>query len=156
MTSILPSFPRFVMTVFEPISLIAGCAAPFVSASYFVSEQIPNSPSVPLDANTSMVAYQLGNIYLLLAMVGIAVLYTTTEAAVVRNYVIALWLADISHVGITCYVMPYEQLVDVASWNAMTWGNIGATVFLFSVRTGYLLGLFGPDRQPVVPWRKLQ
>ena len=63
-------------------------------------------------------------------MVGIAVLYTTTEAAVVRNYVIALWLADISHVGITCYVIPYEKLVDLASWNAMTWGNIGATVCL--------------------------
>merc|ERR1712098_970666 len=100
MTSILPPFPRFVMTIFEPISLIAGCAAPFVSASYFVSEQIPNSPNIPLDANTSMIAYQLGNIYLLLAMVGIAILYTTTEAAVVRNYVIALWLADISHWGL--------------------------------------------------------
>lgn len=61
-------------------------------------------------------------------MVGIAVLYTTTEVAVVRNYVIALWLADISHVGITCYVMPYEQLVNVAGWNAMAWGNIGCTV----------------------------
>jgi hypothetical protein len=61
-------------------------------------------------------------------MVGMAVLYTTTEAAVVRNYVIALWLADISHVGITCYNMPHEQLVSVAGWNAMTWGNIGATV----------------------------
>lgn len=42
-----------------------------------------------------MVAYQLGNIYLLLAMVGVAVLYSTTEALVVRNYVIALWIADI-------------------------------------------------------------
>jgi hypothetical protein len=35
-----------------------------------------------------VVAYQLGNIYLLLAMVGVAVLYTTTEAKVVHNYVI--------------------------------------------------------------------
>ncbi|KAG4438596.1 hypothetical protein IFR05_005920 [Cadophora sp. M221] len=156
MTSILPPIPRFVMTVFEPISLIAGCAAPFVSASYFVAEQIPNSANVPLTGNATMVAYQLGNIYLLLAMVGIAVLYTTTEAAVVRNYVIALWLADISHVGITCYVMPYEQLVNVAGWNAMAWGNIGCTAFLFFIRTGYLLGLFGPDRQPVVSWKKLQ
>lgn len=46
-----------------------------------------------------MVAYQLGNIYLLLAMVGVAVLYSTTEAKVVRNYVIALWIADIGHVA---------------------------------------------------------
>jgi hypothetical protein len=74
---------------------------------------------------------RLGNIYLLLAMVGIAVLYTTTEAKVVRNYVIALWLADIGHVVITGYVTPYEKLIDVANWNAMTWGNIGATVGTF-------------------------
>lgn len=75
-----------------------------------------------------MVALQLGNIYLLLAMIGIAVLYTTSEARVVRNYVIALWLADIGHVAVTCYVMEYERMIDVANWNAMAWGNIGATV----------------------------
>ena len=71
---------------------------------------------------------RLGNIYLLLAMVGVAVLYTTTEAKVVRNYVIALLLADISHVGITCYVMEYERTIAVANWNPMAWGNIGVTV----------------------------
>jgi hypothetical protein len=74
-----------------------------------------------------MVALQLGNIYFLLAMVGIAVLYTTTEARVVRNYVIALWLADIGHVAVTCWVMDHESLTDVANWNAMAWGNIGVT-----------------------------
>lgn len=61
-------------------------------------------------------------------MVGIAVLYTTTEPKVVRNYIIALWLADIGHVAVTCWVMDYEKLTDVMNWNAMTWGNIGATV----------------------------
>jgi hypothetical protein len=78
-----------------------------------------------------MVGLQLGNIYLLLAMVGIAVLYTTTEAKTVRNYLIALWLADIGHVAVTCYVMEYERMVDFANWNAMAWGNIGATVSIF-------------------------
>lgn len=138
------------MTVFEPISLIAGAVAPFISAEYFVAEQIPSSDLDVLSANAKMVAWQLGNIYLLLAMVGVAVLRSTTEARVVRNYVVALWLADIGHVAITCYVMPLEKLVDVANWNPMAWGNIAATVGLFATRTAYLLGLFGPDRQPVV------
>jgi hypothetical protein len=115
-----------------------------------------------------MVALQLGNVYLLLAMVGIAVLYSTTEPKVVHNYVIALWLADIGHVAVTCYVLEHERVIDVANWNAMAWGNIGATVsistlqshpdltdhqmqvVLFSVRTAYLLGLFGPDRVPIL------
>ena len=45
-----------------------------------------------------------------------------------RNYIIALWLADIGHVAVTCYVMEYERMMDVKNWNAMAWGNIGATV----------------------------
>lgn len=61
-------------------------------------------------------------------MIGLAVLYTTTEPKVVRNYIIALWIADFSHVGVTAYLMGYDAFVDVKSWNYMAWGNIGATV----------------------------
>lgn len=71
---------------------------------------------------------RLGNIYLLMAMVGVVILYTTTEAKVVRNYIIALWLADMGHVAITCYIMEYKRVINVTAWNAMAWGNIGATV----------------------------
>jgi hypothetical protein len=101
---------------------------PFISPEWFISEQIAHTPLTAVTDGAKMIAYQLGNIYLLLAMVGIAVLYTTTEVKVARNYVVALWLADIGHVGITCYVMGYERTIDIAKWNAMAWGNIGATV----------------------------
>jgi len=40
-------------------------------------------------------------------------------------------LADISHVGITAYVMGYDQVVDVTNWNAMAIGNIGVTVCIY-------------------------
>jgi hypothetical protein len=33
----------------------------------------------------------------------------------------------------------------VASWNGMAWGNVGFTAFLFFVRSGFFLGLFGDD-----------
>jgi len=71
---------------------------------------------------------QLGNMFFLAGLVGVGVLYATTEPRVVRNYLIALWLADIGHVGITYYVMEYAKFVDVANWNAMAWGNIATTV----------------------------
>ena len=61
-------------------------------------------------------------------MVSIAVLYTTTEPKVVRNYVIALWLADIGHIATTGYVMGYDKFIDFANYNPTTWGNVGATV----------------------------
>ena len=61
-------------------------------------------------------------------MVAIAVLYSTTEPMVVRNYVIALWLADIGHIATTGYVMGIDRFVDFANYNPTTWGNVGVTV----------------------------
>jgi hypothetical protein len=110
---------------------IAGFSGPFVSAEWFLAEQIAGSPRQELTQNAKMVAYQLGNVYLLMALVGIAVLYTTTESKVVRSYLTALAIADIGHVGITCYVMEYERAIDIASWNSMAWGNIGITVISY-------------------------
>lgn len=107
---------------------VAGFLGPFVSPEWFLAEQIAGSPQQEITQNARMIAYQLGNIYLLMALVGVAVLYTTTEAKVVRSYLTALAIADVGHVGITCYVMEYERAVDIAHWNSMTWGNIGATV----------------------------
>ena len=85
----------------------------------------------------------------------------------VRNYIFALWLADISHVAITASVMGYDQAVDVANWNSMAWGNIGITVsrmailvatktnhaiqiILFIIRSAYFLGFLGDDRTSMV------
>ncbi|KAH8601949.1 hypothetical protein B0O99DRAFT_534353 [Bisporella sp. PMI_857] len=147
MTAILPKFPRLIFTIFEPLSLLAGFLGPFImSPEKFVSEQTLYSTTKALSRGSQMVTYQLGNVYLLLGMVGIAVLYSTTEAKVVKNYIIALWLADISHVVITAWILGYDEVVDIPNWNAVTWGNIGVTSFLFLTRSAYLLGVFGPDR----------
>lgn len=81
-----------------------------------------------MDDNSRLVALQLGNAYGLLFLVGVAVLYTTVELRVVRNYLVALWIADIGHVAVCYYALGYDRFVDVGSWNSMTWGNVGATV----------------------------
>lgn len=95
--------------------------------SWFVKEQT-STPSLTVDDNSRLVALQLGNCYGLLFLAAVAVLYTTTELKVVRNYLIALWIADIGHIAV-CYLgLGFERFVDVASWNSMTWGNVGATV----------------------------
>lgn len=129
------------------------------------------SPLTSVDDNAQLVALQLGNTYGLVFLVAIAVLYTTSEIKVVRNYLVACWLADISHVYVCYHVLGRASFVDVAGWNSMTWGNVGATVssaffyyltaralcfeagmgadfvqsMLCLVRTAYLTGLFGPD-----------
>ncbi|KAK8103992.1 uncharacterized protein PG998_011025 [Apiospora kogelbergensis] len=128
MASQLPLFPRVVFTKLEPISLIAGCVAPFISADWFIEEQIESPKLLQHNDNSRLVALQLGNAYGLLFMLGVAVLYTTTELKVVRNYLWALWVADIGHIGLTAYLLGYQRFMAWSEWNAMTWGNIGATV----------------------------
>lgn len=94
---------------------------------WYIAEQAPlTAPLVP-SVHARAVALQLGNLYLLLGMVGVAVLSSTTEPKVVRNYIIALWIADIGHIFM-CYLAMGDTFFDVAGWNAMAWGNVGCTV----------------------------
>ncbi|KAF3069018.1 hypothetical protein GL218_08097 [Daldinia childiae] len=158
MASQLPAFPRTVFTIVEPISLIGGFLGPFLDPEWFIASQIDapdGSNLAPRDDNARLIALQLGNTYGLLFLLGVAVLYTTTELKVVRNYLIALWIADISHVGVTCWLLGYDRTLDVGSWNAVTWGNVGFTTFLCLTRTAYLLGLFGPNRKAVATSKKV-
>ncbi|KAH9884022.1 hypothetical protein F4778DRAFT_579802 [Xylariomycetidae sp. FL2044] len=165
MASQLPAFPRTIFTIVEPISLIAGALGPLIDVDWFIGSQIGDTaassssttittPLASPSENARLVALQLGNTYGLLFLLGVAVLYTTTEIRVVRNYLIALWLADITHVGLTCWILGYERSVDVGSWNATTWGNVGFTIFLCLTRTAYLLGFFGPNRPAVGDLKK--
>ncbi|KAI2472335.1 hypothetical protein F4781DRAFT_384225 [Annulohypoxylon bovei var. microspora] len=157
MASQLPAFPRTIFTIIEPISLIGGFLGPFINPDWFIACQLdnPEANNVPQsDDNARLIVFQLGNVYALLFLLGVTILHTTTELKVVRNYLICLGIADISHVGVTCWMLGYDRTLDVGSWNAVTWGNVGFTAFLCLTRTAYLLGLFGPDRQAITASKK--
>lgn len=81
-----------------------------------------------MDDNSRLVALQLGNTYGLVFLVASAVLWSSSEIKVVRNYLVACWLADMSHVYVCYHVLGWDRFVDVAGWNSMTWGNVGVTV----------------------------
>ncbi|KAI9829401.1 MAG: hypothetical protein M1819_006338 [Sarea resinae] len=171
MTSIFPPIPKFVFTVFEPLSLVAGFVGAVLSPHFFVTEQIIDTLPHALNPNEHVLALQLGNTYLLLGIIGVLVLYATTDPKIARNYIFACWLGDIGHLAVTYHVLGRDKYFDVAGWNAMAWGNIGTTVshldfflfcpsrawlddaqdqaFLWTVRTLYLLGFLGRDRIPV-------
>ncbi|ERT00294.1 hypothetical protein HMPREF1624_03665 [Sporothrix schenckii ATCC 58251] len=154
MASRLPIIPRLVFTVIEPISLIGGCVPALFATDWFVREQIAEGPLAPvigLSDQARIVAQQLGNAYGLLFMVGIAVLYTSTELKVIHNYLVALLIADVGHVGLTIIALGTERFAAVGDWNAMTWGNVGFTTFLAVMRISYLLGLFGQDKLTAIP-----
>ena len=151
MSTILPPIPRTVFCILEPLALLAGYIQPTFSTQAFISSQLPLANNLnlnPIGPTTRVLALQLGNVYGLLAMIGIAVLYSTTEVKVVRNFLIACAIADVGHVYVTYAVMGWKDFSDVGNWNAMGWGNIGVTAALFFTRCLYLMGILGEDRVP--------
>jgi hypothetical protein len=143
---------------------VAGFLGAVIDPAWFIGEQVLQKDGIATSEGSIVVAWQLGNLYLLLAFIGIAVLSTTSENKVVRAYLVALWLGDVGHIGFSCYGLGWGKLVRPVEWNAMAWGNIAMTVsdgfldrlgpsadickqlFLLLTRTAYFAGLFGPDR----------
>lgn len=107
---------------------IAGYVPAVFMPVWFIGQQIALTEPIRVSDNDQLVAQQLGNCYGLACLVALAVLYTSTEIQVVRNYLKALWIADIGHLVLTFYALGYDRSISIHTWNAMTWGNIGATV----------------------------
>ena len=78
-----------------------------------------------------------------MALLGLAILNTTSEPRVIKAYITCLAIADIGHLAPTIMVLGKETTLDVQNWNVLAWGNIGATIFLFVTRVLYLSGFFG-------------
>lgn len=76
-------------------------------------------------------------------MLGAVVLYSTNDPKLVRNYLVALAIADVGHIYATGLVLGWDATLDVVGWNYMTWGNVGVTFFLFVNRLFYFVGFFG-------------
>jgi hypothetical protein len=124
---------------------IGGSLGPVFDLESFIYGQTPAAPPPETDfhESTLALAYQIGNLYFLLMMIGTAVLYSTSERTVIRNYMIALAIADLGHVYAVYLTMGADSFYDVTTWSAISWGNIGATLFLFVNRIMLFLGWFG-------------
>ena len=112
----------------SPKHSVAGFLGAISDPAWFVAEQVPSKEPVVVSENSVVVAWQLGNLYLLMAFMAIAIFSTTSEIKVVRSYLVALWLGDIGHVGFSCYGLGSERTMNPKGWNAMAWGNIAVTV----------------------------
>lgn len=109
---------------------MAGFLGAVNDPAWFVAEQVPQKlvPAPAVTENSIVLAWQLGNLYLLMAFVGLFVLNSTSEVKVVRSYLWALWLGDIGHVAFSCYGLGKERMMNPSEWNGMAWGNIVFTV----------------------------
>jgi hypothetical protein len=107
---------------------VAGFLGAVVDPSWFMAQQIPQTQTVPTTEGAVIVTMQLGNLYLLMAFMGLFILNTTSEAKVVRAYLLALWLGDIGHVGLSLYGLGWEKAMSISDWNGTTIGNVPVTV----------------------------
>ena len=124
---------------------IVGYFAAYKNTTSFVADQYPSSlpADVLLTPNAQILAYQIGNLYGLMAILGLAILNITDDPRIVKAYILCLAIGDIGHVAPTIWVLGWDRAVDFQNFNYMAWGNLGGTAFLFVVRLAYLMGLFG-------------
>lgn len=111
---------------------VAGFLGAVYDPAWFVAQQIPQEKPLVASENSIVLAHQLGNMYLGMCLVGLSLFLSTSEVKVIRSYLVALLIADAGHVGFTWYGMGSGRFFDVSGWNAMAWGNLGATVSLSS------------------------
>jgi hypothetical protein len=130
---------------------VAGFAGAFFDTKNFIADQYPSTSPLavlPPSQNAKILAYQVGNLYGLMALLGFSILNITDDPKVVRAYITCLAIGDIGHVAPLLWVWGWERAVAFREYNTMAWGNIGATLFLFIIRVAYLAGLFGKDNIP--------
>ncbi|KAK6496377.1 hypothetical protein TWF481_002402 [Arthrobotrys musiformis] len=146
MATLLPTVPYWVFCVSEPVSLVAGLAIAILDPEQFVASQLPNTELTQLSPSNKLIAWQTGNLFGIMGMMGIAILFATTEVVVVKRYLVALLLGDIGHLTAVWWVMGSYEFFAPHRWSGFTWGNVGITALLALVRIGTLVGLFGPIR----------
>ncbi|CRG82876.1 hypothetical protein PISL3812_00222 [Talaromyces islandicus] len=147
MLSLLPTWPFILFGIIEPLSMVGGFLAPLLDTDNFIAGQTPptNPPPLPHHASTLVLSYQIANIYGLVGLLAVGVIYGSSERHVVRNLILSLAVADIGHMYAMYAVIGLEAFLDVASWSPVAWGSIGFTGFLFVNRVAYLLGAFGSE-----------
>lgn len=84
----------------------------------------------------------LANVYLLLAALAIICCFSSS-ATTAKWYLIAVAFADYGHIYASYAGLDSHVFWDVALWNDMIWGNIGASIVLNVVRWLTVWGVFG-------------
>ncbi|KAI1108257.1 hypothetical protein F5Y14DRAFT_436940 [Nemania sp. NC0429] len=142
----LPLAYRVFFLVIEPVSALVGAYyAHFRQEAYLRLTHAASAPQT-LPIGTSIVLSQLANLYLLFALNEAVVLRCTSDLGVWRALLLVLLVADLGHLfslsggGSRVYW-------DVASWNAIDWGNVPFVYLGAAMRVAFLSGVgLGPGR----------
>lgn len=115
---------------------VAGFIGAVTDTPWFVESQVPQKLPLLVTENSLALAWQLGNIYLLLGFISVALFTSVTEVKVIKRYLVALALGDVGHIGWCAYALGMDRMMKPLELNLMAYANIAPTVSwvtLFSI-----------------------
>ena len=142
MASALPTIPRYIFCIIEPVALILAFTITSVSPAYYVSGQSKLTSPLNLAPSETILTYQTSNLFLLIAIIELYVFHSTNDIKVAHALLTALWWGDLGHLGVTTWCMGWATLRNVGEWSLVNWGNLAVPLFLFAMRSFYLFGIF--------------
>ena len=143
MATALPTIPRYVFCIIEPVVLILAFTTTSISPAYYVSGQFKLTSPLSLAPSETILTYQMSNLFLLIAIIELYVFHSTNDIKVAHALLKALWWGDLGHLGVTTWCMGWATLRNVGEWSLVNWGNIAVPLFLFAMRSFCLFGIFG-------------
>ncbi|KAI1854895.1 hypothetical protein JX265_002534 [Neoarthrinium moseri] len=136
----LPVIYRLFFLIIEPISALVGAFyAHFRQPEYMALTHASTAVS-PIPTGTSIIMSQLANLYLLFALNEALVLRSTGNLRTWKTVLFVLLLADIGHLY-SVSAVGSRVYWDVASWNAIDWGNVPFVYLGASMRIAFLAGV---------------
>ncbi|KAH6989899.1 hypothetical protein EDB80DRAFT_881919 [Ilyonectria destructans] len=140
MAALQSNIPYYVFGMLEPTLQILGFVVASFAPQYYACSQTQTPISHTLLPSEKIVTYQLGNLFLLIAIMGLSIMNSVGDHAVVATYLSALWWGDLGHIGVTAWCMGSQRLLSVREWTLVNWANMGFPAFLFTMRSLYFLG----------------
>jgi hypothetical protein len=133
------------------VSLLIGAYAAISDPTEFSASQLPSSFTVsastlsppPLHPATTLLAYTLGSLFLVIAGYALTCTVLTRDPHVTKYYLIFAACGDIGHLLANYYGMGASVFWAWGEWNEIMWGNIAVTVVLFVNRIATLGGIYG-------------
>lgn len=134
----IPLIFRIFFLYIEPISALVGAYYSAIEPqTYLELTHAPTAPKNGISTSTNIILNQLSNLYFLFAINEALVLRAADDMKVWCTLLACLLLADLGHLY-SVRLLGQRIYWDVASWNAIDWGNIGFVYVGAAMRISFL------------------
>ncbi|KAK1926278.1 hypothetical protein DB88DRAFT_481304 [Papiliotrema laurentii] len=156
----LPAVYYYFFWLCEPALTLAGAEYAIRRPQDYGSDMLPvgmerSTAGIGRTIRGQMIIGGLGSCFFLLALISLSLFPTIKrslpdrpdiQGRLAKALLIPLAIADISHIVMTLLPMPISFLQSPGKWTTLINGNVWITVFLFLIRSAYLLGIGRPHR----------